>query len=186
MLYSSQINCVESCLLRKLCLSHELQGIFFFKYYTSTNTICLPHVNWLVHDVHARLVLKEWQTLALGVVGGVSRLMANPAKNLLISVPQIFPWWLITRRTLQRGTPVLPAGTSTDVSVEGDRVFSFSVVVLHGFSDLSVHSTVLCASNNDASHRNPMQFKEKFIIQVNILWSARPILYVLLWWWESI
>ncbi len=63
------------------CVSHELQGIFFFKYYTSTNTICLPHVNWLVHDVHACLVLKERQTLALGVVGGVSRLMANPAKN---------------------------------------------------------------------------------------------------------
>lgn len=64
-----------------LRLSHERQGISLFKYCTSTNTICLPHVIWLVHDVPARLVLKKKLTLALGMVGGFSRLMTDPAKD---------------------------------------------------------------------------------------------------------
>lgn len=44
-------------------------------------TIGLPHVYWLVHDVPARLVLKKRLAMALGMVGGFSRLMTDPAKD---------------------------------------------------------------------------------------------------------
>ncbi len=35
--------------------------------------------------------------------------------------------------------------------------------------------TVLCASNSDASHRNPMEFKEKCIIQVTFSEALVPV-----------
>lgn len=147
------------------------------------NTISLPHVNWLVHDVPARLVLKKSLTLSLGMVGVFSRLMTDPVKDPCTYLsPSNIP---MMANYLQCGIPVLPAGTGPEVcgvSGEGNGlplvahaacVLVFCCGTTKVFRSQHSQYSPSCLkdlpSNNEAPHRTRVEIEEEFIIQVIIL-----------------